>query len=223
VKSISLQITESDEELKKLQKKHGHRDVYPINGAGCIEQPELLLLFMNPTARNVSADPKWTGIRAPWLGTKNIWKMLKRLNLIEREQFEETQKLKPGEWTVDFSENLYRKLAGNKVYITNLAKCTQKDAKPLKNKIFREYLELARKEILAVNPKIIVSFGIQVSEILLEKKIELKSNGEEKIMIGNKSFRVFPTYYPVGQGMRNMEKAVERIRQLRENKDTRGF
>lgn len=218
-----LQIKNFDSELEKLQKKYGEPSICAINGGGCIDRPELLLLFMNPTARNIAAEPKWSGLRAPWLGTKNIWKMFYKLDFISKDQFNKTQKYTPKEWTVEFAEKLYQKLAKNKIYITNLAKCTQKDARPLKNKVFKEYLELTKKEILAINPKIIISFGLQVSTILSGKKINLQEENKERIIVKNKEFELYPTYYPVGQGMRNMGKAIERITSLRENKDIHDF
>ncbi|MBP9817180.1 hypothetical protein KBC75_00300 [Candidatus Shapirobacteria bacterium] len=209
-----LQINDFDAELEQLQLKHGNPSICSINGAGCIDNPRLFLLFMNPTAKNVSANKNWRGLRAPWIGTKNIWKLLLKLNLIDKEQFDKTQKLKPTEWTTDFAESLYKTLANNKIYLSNLAKCTQDDARPLKNAVFREYLELTKKEVYKVSAINIVSFGVQVSEILLGKKIELKSSTEEELVIEDKKFNIYPTYYPVGQGMRNMGKAVERISAL---------
>jgi len=60
-----------------------------------------------------------------------------------------------------------------KVFITNLGKCTQIDARPLPDKVFKEYLELMEKEISIVNPKVIILFGNQVSSIVLNEKISV--------------------------------------------------
>ncbi len=210
-----MQLTKLFQEFDDLQSFHGHKDLCSIYGAGCIKNPKLFLLFMNPTARNVASSKNWKGIRAQWLGTKNIWKMLYSLSLISRKLFLQTQKLKPSEWTPDFASSLYLELAKNKVYITNLAKCTQIDARPLHNKIFLEYLELAKKEIAMVNPKHIISFGNQVSSILLGKSIkvsEYKKSDKEILKVRNKKFNVYPTFYPIGQGMRNLPKAIRRIK-----------
>jgi uracil-DNA glycosylase len=206
---MALQINDFEGELDNLQRQFGNPNICSINGAGCIKDPKILFLFMNPTARNITADPAWTGLRAPWIGTKNIWKMIYKLDLISEDQLKKIQE--SNKWTVEFATNIYQTLSDNRIYITNLAKCTQDDARPLKNSVFQKYLELTRQEVLKVNPEKIVSFGVQVSSVLLNKKVELKDNTEEKIIIGGKEFRVYPTYYPVGQGMRNMGKAVERI------------
>jgi hypothetical protein len=37
---------------------------------------------------------------------------------------------------------------------------------------------------------------------------------KEKLVIKNKEFDVYPVYYPVGQGMRNIKKAVSRIKTI---------
>lgn len=204
-----LQLNEFGVELDHLQKEFGNPNICSINGAGCIKKPKILFLFMNPTARNITADPTWTGLRAPWIGTKNIWKMIYKLGLISEDQFKKIQE--SNKWTAEFATSIYQTLANNRIYITNLAKCTQDDARPLKNSVFQKYLELTKQEILKVNPEKVVSFGVQVSSVLLNKKIELKNDSEEKLIIDGKEFKVYPTYYPVGQGMRNMGKAIERI------------
>ena len=63
------------------------------------------------------------------------------------------------DWTPNFCLNLYNKLAKDKIYISNLAKCTQIDARPLHDNIFKEYLDLIYQEIDQIKPKFIVSFG----------------------------------------------------------------
>lgn len=211
---MSLQLHNFNTDLNLLQQQFGNTDICSINGGGCINNPKLFFLFMNPTARNISSRPTWTGLRAPWIGTKNVWKIFYRLSLISDGQFQKIQKYKPNDWTVEFATSLYQTLSDNKVYITNLAKCTQVDARPLNNKVFKKYLDLTLKEIEIVNPQIIISFGVQVSSILLGKKINLKKPTEESTIINNTNYPVYPTYYPVGQGMRNMEQAIERISTL---------
>ena len=74
-----------------------------------------------------------------------------------------------------------------------------------------------RQEMLHVRPRAIIAFGNQVSSILLEKQIRVgdyRTNAHELIKTKRKEFRVYPTYYPVGQGMRNMPKAIARIKNI---------
>lgn len=185
----------------------------PIYGAGCTDKPELFFIFMNPTQRNVSSMKDWPGIRAPWIGTKNIWKFFLKLNLLSKELFSLTQTLDPDEWTPLISRRIYQDLASRKIYITNFAKCTQPDARPLSGKIFKEYQKLMYQEIVLVRPRNIVTFGNQVSSILLGRKITIsRHNGlPQPLILGKVTFTVYPVYYPVGQGMRNMSQAVDTI------------
>src|SRR3972149_809751 len=184
-----LQLDHLKKDVDELQKLHGNPELNAIYGAGCIRMPKILFLFMNLTAKNISSSPDWKGLRAPRIGTNNIW-------------------------TYDFAFSVYDELNKKSVYVTNLAKCTQDDARALKDKVFKDYLDNTLKEICAINPLKIISFGNQVSSILLSKKIQVsnyKSNEKEILKLKNKVFDVFPVYYPVGQGMRNIDKAISRI------------
>lgn len=58
----------------------------------------------------------------------------------------------------------------NKMFITNLGKCTQIDARPIQNSVYEKYLNLLEKEIETVNPKVIILFGNQVSIVFLKEK-----------------------------------------------------
>jgi uracil-DNA glycosylase len=87
--------------------------------------------------------------------------------MISEKTFKEIRSKKPDEWTPEFSEQVYQEIADHKAYITNLAKCTQSDARPLKDNVFKEYLKYTLQEIQETNPKHIIAFGNQVSSILL--------------------------------------------------------
>ena len=215
----TLQCEGLFQEVNKLHKLYGCPDLSPIYGAGCINQPKLMFLFMNPTGRNVSANPEWNGLKAPWLGTKNIWRMIYKLGFINTSQHLFIQNSQGKDWTYEFSEQLYKTLRDNGIYITNFAKCTQKDARRMGNKVFKAYLTNIKKEISLVQPKQIVAFGNQVSSILLGKRIKVGHylNGMEIFEVNGKLFKVFPAYYPVGQGMRNMDAAINRIKNLVDN------
>lgn len=212
-----MQIIELHPEINKLQLEFGASKLEPIYGAGCVNKPDVMFIFMNPTGKNVSAYSTWTGLRAPWLGTKNIWKLLYALKFISGENYKLTQTLRPKEWTENFAEAIYCELAKNKIYITNLAKCTQDDARPLANNIFREYLENTRKEISLIQPRKIVPFGNQVSSVMLGRPISVSKytgSQSEILKINNSIFKVYPVYYPVGQGQRNMPLAISRMKRI---------
>lgn len=177
-----------------------------------------MFIFMNPTARNISCSPDWKGIRAPWLGTKQVWKLFYKLGFISEKSYDLILKYKPQDWTEKFSFKMYSELNKKSAFVTNLAKCTQRNAKQLKNQVYMDYVDLMKQEILEINPKAVITFGNQVSSILLGEDVSVSKyigNENEYLKIKNKNFSIYPTYYPVGQGSRNMEKAAKRIENIK--------
>ncbi|MFQ5493584.1 MAG: uracil-DNA glycosylase family protein [Candidatus Dojkabacteria bacterium] len=209
-----MQLTTLIPKFDKLQLKHGDGAYSAIYGAGQTNNPDICFVYMNPTARNVSASKDWKGIRAAWLGTKHVWKLYAKLGLLSPSTLNKIQELSPAQWNPDFASKLYTEVSSNNYYITNLAKCTQADARPLRNTVFRDYLQLMHHEIESINPKTIITFGNQVSSILLGRPISVSKTRKKAfpLTIKAKEYQVYPVYYPVGQGMRNMPRAVEDIR-----------
>jgi uracil-DNA glycosylase len=210
------QVVQLHNEYDKLQLKYGDPTLSSIYGAGDMNNPEIMFIFMNPTGRNVSSVFSWDGIRAPWISTKQVWSIFKELNLLDASIYSEIITLKAEQWDTDFAKKVYMDIESHSVYVTNLAKCTQSDARSLSNTVFKEYLNLMYKEIELVKPKRIVTFGNQVSSILLNRNISVSKYTDlesEKI----NGYEIYPTYYPVGQGRRNMPLAVERIRKILKN------
>ena len=185
-------------EYKKMQNKYGDPNLDSITFGGCKNNPEICFVFMNPTGRNITANKEWTGLKAPWIGTKNVWNLFFEIGVINEEIYQEIRSKKGKEWTEDFANKVYKSVEDNKVYITNLAKCTQIDARALKDKVFKEYLDLFFKEINIVNPKKIILFGNQVSSIVLDEKICV-SNVRKK-EFNYKGFKFYSVYCPVGNG-----------------------
>ena len=108
----------------------------------------------------------------------------------------------------------YIKKLKKNYFITNLGKCTQVDARPLSDKVLERYLKLLLKEIDIVKPKIIITFGNQVSSIILNKKISVSETRKkyfEKEINGN-IYKIFPVYYPVGNGIFNIDKSIDDIK-----------
>lgn len=216
---MNLYIRKIQKNFKHFQKIYGDKMLDPIYGCGEISSPKICFVFMNPTGRNVSANKDWKGIKAPWIGTKNVWNMLYKLGFLEEEMIYKINSKKPEEWNPVFAKQVYSKIKDNSLYITNLAKATQADARPLKNEVFNKYLSLFREEIKIIKPKIIITFGNQVSSIVIKRNIKVSDYRKkfEEANIDGKIFKVFPIYYPVGQGTRNIEKAKEDIKWIVEN------
>ena len=70
------------EQYDKLQIKYGSANLNSVYGCGEDKNPKIALVFMNPTKRNIATDKSWTGIKAQWLGTKQIWDFLFLYNLL---------------------------------------------------------------------------------------------------------------------------------------------
>lgn len=196
-------------EFNRLQNIYGDSSLDSITSGGQYTNPDICFIFMNPTGRNIASNKEWTGIKSPWLGTKNVWNIFSKLNMLDEGIYTEILKRKPMEWDYDFSNTVYGDIKNRGIYITNLAKCTQVDARPLHNAVFKEYLKLLVEELNIVKPKKIVTFGNQVSSIFLDTNISVSKY--RKNIFKKYDINTLPTYYPVGQGRRNMNLAVEDI------------
>jgi len=201
-------------EFNSLQQIYGERTLDPIVGGGKEENPDICFVFMNPTGRNIASEKTWESLKYPWIGTKNVWKLFLGVNLFEEGIFNEIRERKPNDWDYSFTEKVFEEVSNRGMYLTNLAKCTQLDARPLPNLIFKEYRNLLLEELNIVKPKKIVTFGNQVSSIFLEKPISVskeRKNDYKMDILGTEK-DVLPVYYPVGQGQRNIGKAIEDVK-----------
>ncbi|MCL2629690.1 MAG: uracil-DNA glycosylase family protein [Alphaproteobacteria bacterium] len=209
-----MQIDRLHKEFDRLQQKHGSPGLTSIYGAGCIAGPKVCFVFMNPTGKNVASAKTWRGLKAPWIGTKNTWILFNSVGVLSDGTLQEILSKRPENWDYEFADKVYAELAKNKIYVTNLGKCTKSDASHVPDSVFKDYLELLEQEIVQVNPEKIIAFGNQVSSLLLGKPCrvsEMRKKSEVKIINGKK-FKVFTVYYPVGQGMRNLPAAIEDIK-----------
>lgn len=203
-------------EFDKLQLEFGSREYNSVYGSGQEKNPQLFLVFMNPTARNIATDKNWKGVRYQWLGTKQVWKFLTYAGLFDKNLNDAIQNMKASDWTPKFCEEVYDEVAKKEIYITNLAKCTQADARPLPDRVFLEYKSLLLEEIKFVKPKKIVLFGNQVSSLVLDKKISVSEyrKKSEMLNIENENYACFPVYYPIGNGFFNAPKAIEDLKYI---------
>lgn len=202
-----------NKEYDKLQKKYGDKNLDSIYNGGCVDNPDIFFVFMNPTGKNIASSKEWNGIKAPWIGTKNIWDLFYAINLLDKDIYNQIKAIKGSDWTQQFAKIVYDNVAKHKYFITNLGKCTQIDARPLSDGVYKEYLHLLEKEISIVNPKVIVLFGNQVSSIVLNDKISVSQSRKKlfKKVINNKVYKCYSVYYPVGNGRFNIDKSIEDI------------
>ena len=200
----------------KLQAIYGSKDLNSVYGCGKENNPEVVFVFMNPTKRNVATNKEWKGLRAQWLGTKQIWDFITKCGLFSSKVNEEIQSKKPRDWTPEFCEYVYNEVKKQGLWITNLAKCTQDDARPLPDDIFLQYKDLLKEELKIIDPEKIFFFGNQVASIMLEETITVSTVRKKRyeLEIGNKKYESYAVYYPVGNGRFNQNKAIEDIKEI---------
>lgn len=213
-----MKLEDLNKEYDRLQLKYGAKELHSVYNGGCDDHPDICFVFMNPTGKNVSTTSAWHGLHAPWIGTKNVWTLFYNLGLLDEEIFTRIRSIKGSEWTEEFAKCVYENVKKHKYFITNLGKCTQIDAIPLKDEVFLEYKELLFQEFAIIKPKVIILFGNQVSSIVLNKKISVSSVRKEKqeLIINGTKYDAYSVYYPVGNGYFNVDKAIEDIKWIQE-------
>ena len=102
-----MKISDLNPIYDKMQKIYGASNLHAIYNGGCENRPDICFVFMNPTGKNIASDPQWSGLRAPWEGPKNIWKLFYRLGLLSQPLFAEIQKRKSEQWNAARGFNLY--------------------------------------------------------------------------------------------------------------------
>ena len=212
-------IESLNKKYDKLQLKYGAKELNSIYNGGCIDNPDICFVFMNPTGRNIASAKEWSGIRAPWLGTKNIWDLFYEIDLLDKEVYDKIKSIKGSDWTEEFADEVYNNVKKYKYFITNLGKCTQIDARALPNSVYMEYLELLKKEIEIIKPKVIILFGNQVSSIVLDEKVSVSQCRKKRFIkkINGIEYKFYSVYYPVGNGRFNIDKSINDIKWIIEN------
>ena len=219
-----MKLEDLNVKYDKLQKKYGAKELDPIYNGGCTEKPDICFVFMNPTGRNIASSKNWKGLKSPWIGTKNIWDLFYKLNLMNDDIYNKIKEIKGSEWTEEFAEEVYDDVKKHKYFITNLGKCTQVDARELPNSVYEQYLDLLKQEIEIIKPKVIILFGNQVSSIVLNKKISVSQCRKQLFTdkIKNEQYKFYSVYYPVGNGRFNIDKSIEDINWIIENEINKG-
>ena len=198
----------------KLQKEYGAKELDSIYNGGCINNPNICFVFMNPTGRNIASSKSWKGLKAPWIGTKNIWNLFVELDLMDKNIYSKIKLIKGSEWTEKFAEEVYDNVIKHKYFITNLGKCTQIDARELPDYVYKKYLHLLKQEFTIIKPKVIILFGNQVSSIVLDEKISVSQVRKKCFIkkIKGEKFKFYSVYYPIGNGRFNIDKSIEDIK-----------
>lgn len=199
-----------NKQYDKLQDKYGSKQLNSVYGAGCRQNAKVALVFMNPTKRNIATDKNWNGLKAQWLGTKQIWNFLTKCDLFDENLNKQIKSKRPTDWTEEFCEKVYAEVASKGVWITNLAKCSQDDARPLPDEIFLQYRDLLKRELALVAPQKVLLFGNQVASIVLEEKVSVSLARCKKfdLDLNGNVVEGYAVFYPVGNGRFNQDKAI---------------
>lgn len=212
-----MNLKDLNKEYDKLQLKYGAKELDSIYNGGYEKNPDICFIFMNPTGRNIASSKDWKGIKSPWIGTKNIWDLFFAVDLLDEKIYKTIKAIKANDWTEKFAEEVYENVKKHKFFITNLGKCTQIDARPLPDKVYKDYLELMKKEIEILNPKKIILFGNQVSSIVLGEKISVSQVRKKEFVkeINGNKYKFYSVYYPIGNGRFNIDKSIEDIKYIK--------
>ena len=203
----------------QMQQKYGAKELDAICFGGCERHPDLCFVFMNPTGRNIASLKSWHGLKAPWIGTKNVWDLFFALHLIDDDIYFKIKSMTGKEWTEEFADVVYENVRKHKYFITNLGKCTQLDARALPDEVYLKYLDLLKVEFDLIKPKVILLFGNQVSSVVLKERISV-SKVRRKCFIrefDGHLYKFYAVYYPVGNGRFNIDKAIADIEWIMEH------
>jgi len=208
-------------EVDRLQRKaFPKQHLVSIVGDGKAHRPRFMFVFINPTARNISADPAWKGPRFPFIGTKDFWRVFYRAGLFDASLIKYIEKNK--KWSVPFTQKVLRFLRRHNYYFTNVVKLTGTTAKLPTARQIKLFLPILQREIELVQPTYIITFGVIPFERLAKKKIRMKDYYHTlmetkhvhvwNVTIGYFHGKITPCYFPMGRG--EPKKAVEMLRMI---------
>jgi len=178
-----------------------------ILGGGAVDKPNYFFVLINPTYRNITSDPGYQGTRIPFMGVSNFWRTLVESKFLPEKTYLTTERRI---WSRDDISTVLNLLRGERLYLTNLVKCCGSDASLPNKEVIEHQTEILMQEIKIVNPRLIVTFGIIPFRALTGRSIKLSNHLKrvrrgnldlyETIPITNDSYKVFPTFFPVGRG-----------------------
>ncbi|MCL5239095.1 MAG: uracil-DNA glycosylase family protein [Candidatus Marsarchaeota archaeon] len=192
----------------------------PILGNGETHNPRIMFVFINPTVRNISSEADWQGPRFPFIGTKQIWRIFYKADLLNQSLIDRINV--SSRWSVEFTNELLQFLKKERVYLTNIVKWTGQNAALPDSKKIKLFLPVLEREIELVNPERVVTFGAIPFTNLTKRGIKLfeyyKSSIREqklrayKLQVGSAKTEVIPCYFPIGRG--NPKRAIELLKLL---------
>jgi hypothetical protein len=191
----------------------------PVMGGGQARSPRLACVFINPTARNASTRDGWDGPRWPWIGTRPVWRVLADAGLLPRDVQREI--FRRPRWDEAFATEVYRAVAEEGLYLTNLVKWTGPNGDLPSLRLVALYEDLLQRELELVKPRGVVAFGGMTFRSLTGRQIKMGDVLVEARRTGrvpatdHRQLRlpVYPCFFPVGRG--NPRGAVELLTVLK--------
>ncbi len=187
-----------------------------IHGFGSIE-PDFMLILINPTYRNLSSDQEYKGMRFPFIGVRQFWKVLADGGMIDKKVAYQLPLKK--DWNNNNTKQIQQELIKNKLFLTNIVKCCYKNSSYPDKKVIQDQLKILSEEIKIVQPKRIITFSSLVFKILTGKNVKFYQYwNHQKIhknheIISGLNIPVIPCYFPIGRG--NPKKAAEILNRIK--------
>jgi hypothetical protein len=178
-----------------------------VPGGGWTDQPELMLVFINPTVRNITAHADWPGPRFPFAGKPKLWHILAEAGLISADTPQQMAQLGH---TPPMVEGLIAAAREARLYLTNAVKCVDDGSNlPAAERVAAGW-PLLQREIGLVRPRLIVALGLIPFGVLTGLSVRLadqlwdaeqgRINFYPSRPIDGRSYPVFPCYFPTGRG-----------------------
>lgn len=178
-----------------------------VSGGGCVDRPRLMLVFINPTVRNITARADWPGPPFPFAGKPKLWHILADAGLVSHDLPAQIAALGP---TPALVERLIAESRRSGLYLTNAVKCVDDGSNlPAATRVAESWPLLA-EEIGIVQPRYIVALGqlpfraltgltVRLADQLWDAQHGHLSPLPSRPIDGH-SYPVFPCYFPTGRG-----------------------
>lgn len=196
--------------------KRQNNQLNHIFGFGAIK-PKFMFILINPTYRNLSSDKNYVGLRFPFIGVRQFWRVLADGGIISKKVAYKLPLRK--EWGKDDTNNVKNEILKNEIFVTNIVKCCYNHSAYPSKEIIKQQLKIVGEEIKIVKPKRILAFGLLTYKVLTGSEIKISSaiNNPNKFknneILSKLNVPVIPCYFPIGRG--NPKKASIMLNHLR--------
>lgn len=198
------------------------RGLRHVPGGGCSDQPDLMLVFINPTVRNITAHASWPGRCFPFAGKPKLWQILAEAGWVDHDLPHCIAELGP---TPEMVEMLIDQAQRRRIYLTNAVKCVDDGSNlPAAARVAAGW-PLLQQEIGLVRPRAIVAMGLIPFGVLTGRTVRLADelwqaqqgnyHAYASHSIDGQSYPIYPCYFPTGRG--NPVAALKMLAALRQH------